>query len=293
MFVQSMSENKNKGNKKKTEKLKKRVKNLEEALDHLKSKISHENSDDLSKLFALTEYLRSEVDKKAERDAVVEMFNSLKAVKPQVVQSNPQELTELWKFRERALESFRKIDEKFEKLSKAMDLTVIKRAIAGKADEDQTKEEFLSVGQRLIDLEKGQSDLWKELEKLNLLIKKIFQTIDELGNNSGLALISKKSWNSHCLSCGRGDSTYIPTIPHVQGYDGRFYKADVNTYRPAVTGSDWRPHEDNEIDHKSPISMNKIQKLGVNAVLGKDLVKSLSTNAIGVGKKARPFSARK
>lgn len=288
-----MSSHKDKNQKKKGEKLKKRVKNVEETLEHIKSKFSHDSSDDLSKLFALTEYLRSELDKKAERDAVVEMFNSLKSAKPQIIQNNPQELGELWKFRERALENFRKTDEKFEKLSKAMDLSVIKRAIAGKADDDQTKEEFLSVGQRLIDLEKGQNDLWRELEKLNLLIKKIFHSIEELGSNSGLALISKKSLNSQCLSCGRGDSMYIPTVPHVQGYDGRFYKADLNTFRPAVTANDWRPHEENEIEHKSPISINKIQKIGVNAVLGKDLVKSLSTNTVGIGKKFRPASARK
>jgi hypothetical protein len=274
--------------------LKDRVKTLEISIIELKSKITPDFSEDLSKLFAQIEYLRSELDKKAERDSVIDLFNTIKNSKPQVVQSNSsQEFTELWKFREKALEKFGKIDEKFEKLAKAMDLSIIKKAIASKADEDQTKGEFLSVGQRLVNLENQQIEIWKEIEKIQISIKRLFQTLEELGNKSGFALISKKSWNAHCLSCGRGDSTYIPTIPHVQGYDGKFYKADLNTFRPAVTSNDWKTEDVEVFEHKSPITLNRTQKSGVNAILGKDLVKSLSTNALSPGKRFRPQSARK
>lgn len=278
----------------KSKDLKARVKALESGLSELRAKHSPDTSEELSKLFGQIEYIRSELDKKAERDAVIDLFNTLKNSKPQVVQaSSPQELAELWKFREKALEKFSKIDEKFEKLAKAMDLTVIKRAIASKADDDQTKEEFLSVGQRLIDLEKSQSEVWKEIEKIHTMIKKLFQTLDELGSKSGFALISKKSFAANCLSCGRGDSTYIPTIPHVQGYDGKFYKADVNTFRPAVTSGDWKSEEAEVFEYKSPITLNRTQKTGVNTILGKELVKSLSSNALSPGKRFRPASARK
>lgn len=221
------------------------------------------------------------------------MINSLKNIKPQIVQSQPQELGELWKFREKTLQNFDKIDEKFEKLSKAMDLTVIKRALASKANEDQTKEEFLSVGQRLLDLERNQNEISKELERVNLLIRRILQTIEDLGNKSGFALISKKSFTSNCLSCGRGDSAYIPTIPHVQGYDGRFYKADMSAFNPGVTDPDWKVKEEELPNSKSPISMTKFQKVGLNSVLGKDLVNSLSAASLNPNKRFRPSSARK
>ena len=96
----------------------------------------------------------------------------------------------------------------------------------------------MSVGQRLINLERNENEIAKEIDRINGLIKRIMQMIEDLGKKSGFALISKKSWASNCLSCGRGDSSYIPTVPHVQGYDGRFYKADMTSFRPAVTSSD-------------------------------------------------------
>ena len=248
-------------------------------------------TEDLSKLFAQGEYLRSELNKKAESEAVVEMFNNLKSLKTQA--SPSQDFNELWKFREKALNNFEKVDEKFEKISKALDLTSIRRALAAKANNEDTKEEFLSVGQRLINLEQKQADFAREIEKINGLIRRVMQSIEDLGSKSGLALISKKSWASNCLSCGRGDSAYIPTIPHVQGFDGRFYKADMTSFRPAVTGSDWKAHEDEEFPQtKSPISLNKLQK-PLNSILGKDLVKSLSSTAIYPSKRFRPSSARK
>ena len=117
-------------------------------------------------------------------------------------------------------------------------MTSIKRAIATKANEGEIKEEFLSVSQRLQNIEKNQSELGKEVERINFLIKKLMQMIEDLGTKSGFALISKKSWASNCLSCGRGDSTYLPTVPHVQGFDGKFYKADMSAFKPSVTGSD-------------------------------------------------------
>ena len=220
------------------------------------------------------------------------MFNTLKNLKSQAVAVPSQDFNELWKFREKALNNFERVDEKFEKISKALDLSSIKRALAAKANTDETKEEFLSLGQRLINLEQNQTDIAREIDKINAMVRKLMQTIEDLGTKSGFALISKKSWASNCLSCGRGDSAYIPTIPHVQGFDGRFYKADMTSFRPAVTGSDWKNREDEEFPHaKSPISLGRLQK-PLNSILGKDLVKSLSSTAISPGKRFRPSSAR-
>ncbi|OMJ82123.1 hypothetical protein SteCoe_17289 [Stentor coeruleus] len=273
--------------------IEKKIKELEDKIQTFIYKIPDDPSEDILKLTGQLEYLRSEIEKKAEREPILEIINSLKNVKPQIVQSQPQELGELWKFREKTLQNFDKIDEKFEKLSKAMDLTVIKRALASKANEDQTKEEFISVGQRLLDLEHNQNEISKELDRVNLLIRRILQTIEDLGNKSGFALISKKSFVNNCLSCGRGDSSYIPTIPHVQGYDGRFYKADMSAFNPGVSDPDWKFKEDEIPISKSPISMTKLQKVGLNSVLGKDLSNSLSTASLNPKKGFRPLSARK
>ena len=89
-----------------------------------------------------------------------------------------------------------------------MDLTERKRALSAKANDSETKEEFLSLGQRLINLEQNDIEIAKEIDKINAFIRKILQIIDDLGSKSGFALISKRSWASNCLSCGRGDSAY-------------------------------------------------------------------------------------
>ena len=251
-------------------------------------------SEDISKLFAELEYLRSEIDKRAERESVVEMINNIKQMKSQIAQTPSQDMNEFWKFRDKALKNFEATNEKFEKISKALDLTSIRKAIASKANEEETKEELMSVGQRLINLERNENEIAKEIDRINGLIKRIMQMIEDLGKKSGFALISKKSWASNCLSCGRGDSSYIPTVPHVQGYDGRFYKADMTSFRPAVTSSDWKNNEDEEYPiNKSPISLAKLPKPNLNSILGKDLTKSLSSTAISPTKRFRPSSARK
>lgn len=273
--------------------LEKKVKDLEEKLQLLIYKQPPDFSGDISKLFAQVEYLKTELEKRAESEAVVQMFEALKAMKIQSAGPS-QDYNELWKFREKTLKDFEKVDEKFEKISKALDLTSIKRALASKANTEETKEEFLSVGQRLINLEQNDIEIAKEIDRINAYIRKIMQMIEDLGSKSGFALISKKSWASNCLSCGRGDSSYIPTIPHVQGYDGKFYKADMTSFRPGMTDPNWKRHEEEEyIPNKSPISLSKLQKPALNALLGKDLIKSLSSTAISPSKRFRPSSARK
>ena len=51
-------------------------------------------SEDISKLFAELEYLRSEIDKRAERESVVEMINNIKQMKSQIAQTPSQDMNE-------------------------------------------------------------------------------------------------------------------------------------------------------------------------------------------------------
>jgi hypothetical protein len=273
--------------------LEKKIKDLDDKFQLMVSKLPPDFSDDIHKITSEYEYLRLELEKKAEKDPVIEMFNSLKQHKAQPSPNPMPEFNELWKFREKAIKNFENIDNKFERMGKALDLTIIKKALASKANEEDTKEEFISLGQRLLNLEKNQNEIAKEIDRVNILIKRIMQMIEDLSSKSGFALISKKSWNNNCLSCGRGDSSYIPAMPHVQGYDGKFYKADMSSFKPAMTTSDWKSPEENEFSNKSPISLTKLPKNNLNSLLGKDLVKSLSTTGISPNTRFRPSSARK
>ncbi|OMJ94967.1 hypothetical protein SteCoe_1833 [Stentor coeruleus] len=282
--------------------LEKKIKELDDKIDSLTSVIPKSPVEELKNLTSKIENLEIQLEKKAEREPVIELFNNLKNIKPQYSQSQIQyqEITDLLKFKEKAIQNFEKIDEKFdklEKINKASDLSKIKRILSTKANEEQTKEEFYLISQRVSDLERNQNEILKELERLNMQIRKIIQTIEDLGSKSGFALISKKSFANNCLSCGRGDTTFLPTVPHIQGYDGRFYKADLGSFRPGATDSEIR-HSDEDIPSsktplplsKSPISMNKLPKVGVNSLLGKDLVNTLSTTSISPIRNFRPSS---
>lgn len=279
--------------------LEKKIKDLDDKITSVTSIIPESPVEELKTFTSKIESLQFELEKKADREPVIELFNNLKNIKPQYFQSQTQsqELTDLLKFKEKAQQNFEKIDEKFEKLYKISDISKIKRMLSTKANEEQTKEEFYSINQRISDLERNQNEILKEIERLNMQIRKIIQTIEDLGSKSGFALISKKSFVNNCLSCGRGDTTYLPTVPHIQGYDGRFYKADFGSFRPGATDSDIK-HSDEDIPlsktplplSKSPISMNKLPKVGVNSILGKDLVNTLSTTSISPIRNFRPSS---
>ena len=59
------------------------------------------------------------------------------------------------------------------------------------------------------------------------MIKKLQVLVQDVSAKSGVALVARKNWAPiNCLSCGRGDANFAPMVPHVQGVDGRLYKAD-------------------------------------------------------------------
>lgn len=213
------------------------------------------------------------------------LIETVKSLKQPAVQSPVQDLNDFWKFREHTQKSLERVDRELDKLFKTLDLKSLK--MLGKLNEERMNHGFGTVGQRLLLLERNQEEIFKELEKLSSLIKKIFNSLDELSNQSAFALISKKSLTGNCLSCGKGESTLVPTIPHVQGLDGRFYKADLSPFRPSVTSTDWKA-EDLESRSKSPIVFNRLPRAGLNSILGKDLINSLSSTSIH-----RPTSAKK
>ena len=265
-----------------------KIEALHNSMQELIPKVPESISENFETITSKISEISSKLETKVEKDLMLHVISNLKQPKPQIIQSPANDLNDFWKFRETTIKNFEKSDEKFDRIMKALDLNIFKRVLAGKANENSTKEEFLTVGQRLMNLERNQGEIMRELERLNAHIRRIFAMIEEMGSQSGFALISKKSLSGNCLSCGKGENSIVPTIPHVQGFDGRFYKADINsfnTYRPGMSNSDWK-QEEVESRSKSPI--NRLPRAGLNSILGKDLITSLSTNAIN-----RPSSAKK
>ena len=229
--------------------------------------------------------IKKDLEVKVEKEMINGLIETVKALKQPPVQSPVQDLNDFWKFREHTAKSLERVDREIGKIFKTLDLKSLK--MLGKLNEERMNQGFGTVGQRLLVLERNQEEIFKELERLSLLIKKIFNSIDEISNQSSFALISKKSLTGNCLSCGKGEASSIPTIPHVQGLDGRFYKADLSPFRPSATSSDWKP-DDLESRSKSPIAFNRLPRAGLNSILGKDIVNSLSSTSIH-----RPTSAKK
>jgi predicted transcriptional regulator len=262
-----------------------KLESLEETLHTLTPRIPENIEETINTLSTKTQEITSKLETKVEKDFMLHVINNLKPPKPQIIQNSP-DFNDFWKFREQTIKNFEKSDEKFDKIMKALDLGIFKRVLASKANETSTRDEFLSVGQRLLNLERNQGEIFKELQNLTSQIRRLFSMLEEMGTTgSTFALISKKSLTGNCLSCGKGENSIVPTIPHIQGFDGRFYKADMNSFRPGHSSSDWKP-EDGDSRSKSPI--NRLPRAGLNSILGKDLVTSLSSTSIN-----RPSSAKK
>lgn len=262
-----------------------KILDLESTIYDLKPKVPDNLESNITKVFEEVDNIKKELDLKIEREMITGLIESVKSLKQPATQSPTQDLNDVWKLREQTIKNFDRVDKEIEKILRMLDLKTLKRP--GKLRDDAIRDGFGTVGQRLLALERNQEAIFKEIERLGSLIQKIFNTLDEMSNQNGLALISKKSLIGNCLSCGRGEATVIPTVPHVQGLDGRFYKADLNSFRPAATSSDWKP-DDLESRSKSPISLNRLPRAGLNSILGKDLLNSLSSSSIH-----RPSSAKK
>lgn len=107
-----------------------------------------------------------------------------------------------------------------------------------KADDEMVKNNLNSINQVLQDHEQAFSALQKHIEAMQKALAKIFSMLNELSVQSGSALISRKSWAPlNCLSCGRGDTGYLPPLPTIQGADGRMYQADTVTLKSNMSAS--------------------------------------------------------
>jgi hypothetical protein len=217
-------------------------------------------------------------------------------------QASPnKDLNEFWKFRERVMDYMKNTDHKIDKLSKSIDIRSILKQIQAKAEQTDVLTEFGQQNVKINDIENGLGLANKAIDSLlvrfmQAQFRKIMKLLGDANQKSGLALVSRKAWQPlNCLSCGRGDSNFPPAVPHVQGKDGKFYRADnvvmtnsggfeeAYEYGNEVFGLDSHQHAHlPKLQEEEPVPQNK----------GK--IYTVFDSKLSPGRrKLRPLSARK
>jgi hypothetical protein len=116
-----------------------------------------------------------------------------------------------------------KIDRKILKLKKDLDLTSIQKLLKSKADDNEVKKEFENLDFRVKSANDSMSSVKKDLDGMFTSLKKITDVITLLQQDQANAIGSTR--NALCLSCGRGDATFLPPMKQTKGTDGNFYVA--------------------------------------------------------------------
>mmetsp|Transcript_10715 Transcript_10715/g.10745 ORF Transcript_10715/g.10745 Transcript_10715/m.10745 type:complete len:653 (-) Transcript_10715:6-1964(-) len=233
------------------EALSERVKKLEESLIELlnrppvqpqivsvekfeRSRNPSIDRDLLSQLVADIEALKILINTKADKDIIQEL-QSMQKQHPVIVSQPSGDVNELWKFREKAMQNFKDINDRFEKIIKKLELKGIKKQILTKADDEATKRSLRILEEAVERHEQAFVGIQRQLEALQKALAKLFSMFNEFSVQSGSALISRKTFAPlTCLSCGRGDTQYLPPLPQVQGADGRMYQADTQILKNAT-----------------------------------------------------------
>ena len=114
-----------------------------------------------------------------------------------------------------------KIDRRILKLKKELDLTSIQKLLKSKADDNEVKKEFESMDYRVKNVDDTVSSVKKDLDGMFTSLKKITDVITLLQQDQASAIGSTR--NVLCLSCGRGDATFLPPMKQTKGADGNFY----------------------------------------------------------------------
>mmetsp|Transcript_12392 Transcript_12392/g.12434 ORF Transcript_12392/g.12434 Transcript_12392/m.12434 type:complete len:322 (+) Transcript_12392:846-1811(+) len=182
------------------------------------------------------EKIQADLRQKVDRDVISDLIVNQNKQQPKTVSIEHHESTEFWKFREKANNNFKIIDEKFDKVAKLLDNSQLKKIIRDKADREELMNLIKDHEQRISILESLVKTCDKNCETLEGCIRKIMLQFQESNDDFGNALISKKKLlrNNACLSCGRGEINF-PIMTHIQGFDGKFYKADDSKIKAGVT----------------------------------------------------------
>ena len=157
------------------------------------------------------------IDKKLNKE---DIFNILQefASKDERIKALHETLSEVTKRLDYLSE---KIDRRILKLKKELDLTSIQKLLKSKADDNEVKKEFESMDFRVKNVDDTVSSVKKDLDGMFTSLKKITDVITLLQQDQATAIGSTR--NVLCLSCGRGDATFLPPMKQTKGADGNFY----------------------------------------------------------------------
>ena len=90
-----------------------------------------------------------------------------------------------------------------------------------KADDTEVKKEFESIDFRVKSADDTMSGLKKDLDGMFTSLKKITDVITLLQQDQATAIGSTRA--ALCLSCGRGDATFLPPMKQMKGADNNYY----------------------------------------------------------------------
>ena len=165
-----------------------------------------------------------------------------------------------------------KIDRRILKLKKELDLTSIQKLLKSKADDNEVKKEFESMDFRVKNGDDTLSSVKKDLDGMFTSLKKITDVITLLQQDQATAIGSTR--NVLCLSCGRGDATFLPPMKQSKGADGNYY---VTHQAMKVNGKVINSKEDIDYGIKSftKVLRSSINKRSLENITGTSMNKSM------------------
>jgi hypothetical protein len=157
------------------------------------------------------------IDKKLNKDEIFNLMQDF-ASKDEKVKAMHETLQDVTKKLDYLSD---KIDRRILKLKKELDLTSIQKLLKSKADDNEVKKEFESMDFRVKNVDDTLGGVKKDLDGMFTSLKKITDVITLLQQDQATAIGSTR--NVLCLSCGRGDATFLPPMKQTKGADGNFY----------------------------------------------------------------------
>ena len=148
--------------------------------------------------------------KKIDREEVNKMINSL-SLDDEKLKKSFKDIDDLYKKLEQVQDL---CDKKIKQLKKEMDITVILKQLKHKAEEEEVHKGFSNVDSKLATMSDVLGNLKKDYDQMSSSFKSV--KLQMTKQTDGTTLVSTKNVNpNNCLSCGRGDSHFMPPVHSV------------------------------------------------------------------------------
>lgn len=196
------------------------------------------------------------IDKKLNKDDIFSILQEF-ASKDERIKAMHETLQEVTKRLDYLSD---KIDRRILKLKKELDLTSIQKLLKSKADDNEVKKEFESMDFRVKSVDDTLGGLKKDLDGMFTSMKKITEVMTMLQQDQTTAIGSTR--NVLCLSCGRGDATFLPPMKQTKGADGNYY---VTHQTMKVNGKVINSREDIDYGSRASRRLRSLRQAGSHA----------------------------